>query len=60
MGKVEKTIRCVAVEDFIKILAQWPETAYLASWDMTVQLLDKDGELIDSIGTCWINFCFSS
>ena len=46
---MSKYIRTIAVEDFKCILDQWPETAFIASWDMTVQLLDKDGKLVGSI-----------
>lgn len=46
---MDKTINYLSRSSFQRLLDQWPETEYLASWDTTIQMLDANLRLIGSI-----------
>ena len=46
---IGKTIHYVDKWSFLKILEQMDEAKYIASFDMTVQLLDENLKLVGSI-----------
>ena len=46
---MKKTINYVSKEAFLRLLSQWPEAKFIASYDMTVLMLDENRKLIGPI-----------